>query len=162
MGDPPVGLSRERIRHNRQPESTSCFHHQHANTFPYIYDLRAPELTQSILGDWVLSETFDMHQEQIHGCAVHPALPYVATASWDVTCKIYDTQRHELISTLEGVHTKGLYAVEFSKADHAIVGTVSSDCTCQIWDVAGRHLVSCGATQMRSTACASTLWISPW
>ena len=117
----------------------------HDFDFPYTYDTLCPsDLAQSMLGEWVLGESFDMHSEQIHGCAVHPTLPLVATASWDVTCNIYDIKEHRLVSKLEGAHSKGLYAVEFSEADHNVVGTVSSDCTCQIWDVeSGRHLVSC-------------------
>ena len=113
---------------------------------PYIYDIDCPpELSQSMLGiTWEQKSVHHAHKEQIHGCAIHPTLPYVATASWDVTCKIFDVKKNQLITTLEGQHEKGLYAVEFSPLDANIIGTVSSDTTCQIWEVnTGRHLVSC-------------------
>ena len=118
----------------------------HSSGLPYIYDVDCPpELSRSMLGiTWEQKSVHYAHKEQIHGCAIHPTLPYVATASWDITCKIFDIKKNQLITTLEGQHEKGLYAVEFSPLDANIIGTVSSDTTCQIWEVnTGRHLVSC-------------------
>ncbi len=118
------------------------------SALPYLYDhAGCPEdVAGNLLGRWELEECFDRnHAEQIHGIAVHPTIPnYVATASWDVTCVVYDLETRDVVSTLEGKHEKGLYAVEFCPTNPNVIGTVSSDRTCQVWEVTtGRHLVSC-------------------
>ena len=142
---PPHGSSKLND-HPSSSATSSTYANSTPPTSPYIYDTSCPdELSQSMLGGpWELKEIYEIHSEQIHGCAIHPTLPYVATASWDITCKIYDIEKKKIVTTLEGQHAKGLYAVEFSKTDENIVGTVSSDTTCQIWDVhTGDHLVAC-------------------
>ncbi len=57
----------------------------------------------------------------------------VATASRDKTCKIWDTESLQLITTFKG-HKKGVWDAKFSSWDQLVV-TASADTTIKIWSL---------------------------
>ncbi|GMM41843.1 Utp13 protein [Hanseniaspora uvarum] len=71
------------------------------------------------------------HDKDINSIDVSPNDAYLATASYDKTCKIWNIPDLEQITTLQG-HKRGLWDVKFCQYDKLLV-TSSGDKTCKIW-----------------------------
>ena len=79
------------------------------------------------------------HTERIYGVEFSPDGRLIATASWDGTVKLWDTESGRERRTLAG-HGWGVYHAAFSP-DGKLVATASRDWTAKVWDAAtGREL----------------------
>ncbi|KAI5159861.1 coatomer subunit beta' [Nematocida ausubeli] len=75
------------------------------------------------------------HTDFIRYIAVHPVLPYLATASDDTTIKIWDySQDIILIKTLSG-HTHFVMGLDFSSKDNKILYSCSLDHAIIAWNI---------------------------
>ncbi|KFG27468.1 uncharacterized protein NESG_00547 [Nematocida ausubeli] len=75
------------------------------------------------------------HTDFIRYIAVHPVLPYLATASDDTTIKIWDySQDITLIKTLSG-HTHFVMGLDFSSKDNKILYSCSLDHAIIAWNI---------------------------
>ncbi|KAI5181673.1 coatomer subunit beta' [Nematocida sp. AWRm80] len=75
------------------------------------------------------------HKDFIRSIAVHPTLPYIATASDDMTVKVWDYSKDlSLIRTLEG-HTHFVMGVCFSPKDSKTLVSCSLDHDICIWNI---------------------------
>lgn len=73
------------------------------------------------------------HDKMIHAIDISPNNDFLATASHDKTCKIWDLQGGETLHVLRG-HKRAVYDVSFCKYDRLIV-TGSGDQTCRVWNL---------------------------
>ncbi len=73
------------------------------------------------------------HSMDINGLAYSNDGKYIASASWDMTVKLWDAKLLKEIRTLKG-HTSWVYSVMFSPDDNQLLST-SKDGTIIIWDI---------------------------
>lgn len=71
------------------------------------------------------------HDKDINSIDVSPNDSYLATASYDKTCKIWNISDFSQVATLSG-HKRGLWDVKFCQFDKMLV-TSSGDKTCKVW-----------------------------
>lgn len=83
------------------------------------------------------------HTDSVDTVAWSPDGNWVATASDDHTCAVWDTATGQRLKVLEG-HTNIVYSIAWSP-DGSRVATAASDKTCAIWDAAmGERLMVFG------------------
>jgi hypothetical protein len=81
------------------------------------------------------------HTNSVKACAISPDSSFIASASWDGTCKIWDTETGRERATLSG-HTGWVWACAISP-DSSFIVSANNDGTCKIWDAeTGRELAS--------------------
>ncbi|KAL1663069.1 hypothetical protein GGF50DRAFT_116422 [Schizophyllum commune] len=85
--------------------------------------------TQQQLGDCLLG-----HEGHVCSVAISRDDKYVASGSHDRTIRVWDTDKRQLLSTLQG-HAGWVYAIAFSP-DSTRIASVGRDDTVRIWDVA--------------------------
>ncbi|KAJ2789144.1 Lissencephaly-1, partial [Coemansia helicoidea] len=77
------------------------------------------------------------HRLPITGVRFHPQYTVLATASEDMTVKIWDSESGDFERTLKG-HTKSVQGMAFD-AKGAVLVTCSADLTLRVWDVADEY-----------------------
>ncbi|KAJ2376762.1 hypothetical protein IW150_001785 [Coemansia sp. RSA 2607] len=77
------------------------------------------------------------HRSPITSVRFHPQYPVLATASEDMTVKIWDAESAEFERTLKG-HTKAVQDLVFDPKG-AVLVTCSADLTLRVWDVADEY-----------------------
>jgi len=87
-----------------------------------------------------LQKTLSVHKHAVSKMALHPSKDIVATASDDMTWKLWNLPSGELIMSGEG-HKDWISAVSFSPAGSHLA-TASGDCTVKIWDFARSQCVA--------------------
>jgi WD40 repeat protein len=81
-----------------------------------------------------LARTLTGHQAVLRGTAFSPDGALLATASYDLTARLWDLATGRAARTLTG-HEAGVYKVAFSP-DGALLATASYDRTARLWDPA--------------------------
>lgn len=76
---------------------------------------------------------FEGHQNRITSLDIHPSGSYLATASFDLTWKLWDIGRGTELLQQEG-HSEGLYCIAFQN-DGSLISTAGSDKTVLVWDL---------------------------
>ncbi|KAJ1900558.1 Lissencephaly-1 [Kickxella alabastrina] len=77
------------------------------------------------------------HQAPVTRVRFHPHYTVVASASEDMTVKIWDTESASFERTLKG-HTKAVQDIAFD-AKGAVLVTCSADLTLRVWDIADEY-----------------------
>ena len=78
---------------------------------------------------------FEAHPDYIRSIAVHPSLPYVLTASDDMTIKLWDfEQGWKCIRTFEG-HAHYVMSVAFNPKDANTFASACLDRTVRVWNL---------------------------
>lgn len=78
-------------------------------------------------------KAFEAHQDYIRSLAVHPTLPYVLSASDDMTIKLWDWDRNwDCLQTFEG-HSHYVMQVEFNPKDPNTFASASLDRSIKVW-----------------------------
>jgi WD40 repeat protein len=109
--------------------------------------------------------TLSGHRLAIQALAVAPQHQHLASGSGDGTVKIWDLNRHSLITTLKG-HTAAVKTVAFSP-DGQSLASAGNDRTIQLWDTQNWTIQSTlpghgwPITQLKFTD-PQTLWSSSW
>ena len=67
-----------------------------------------------------------IHEGPVHGISVSRDGRFVASASWDTTCKVYDLELKRECASLQ--HEHGLYAVRYSPSVDNVVACAVDDC----------------------------------
>jgi WD40 repeat protein len=95
---------------------------------PYLTSSFDPFPTKNLQ----MSKNFEGHMMAISTMAIHPRKPFLATASDDLTWKIWSIPNGELIMSGEG-HKDWVSGIDFHpKGSH--LATCSGDSTIKIWD----------------------------
>ncbi|OCH86891.1 dynein regulator [Obba rivulosa] len=97
----------------------------------------SPAKRAAMQTDWVprapAAYVLTGHRGQVHKVAFHPTFNLIATASQDMTVKVWDWETGEFERTLKG-HTRDVNDLDFDSKGNLLV-TCSNDMLIKIWDV---------------------------
>lgn len=80
------------------------------------------------------------HKQPLTNCGFSKYGDYFATSSYDRTCKIWDSNSGNLVTTLSG-HRNAVFCLNFSHfTDQTIISTGSFDHTVRLWGLNGKML----------------------
>ncbi|KAI9208937.1 WD40-repeat-containing domain protein [Polychytrium aggregatum] len=100
----------------------------------YYQPERRPRVLLGADRSWgSLLTTFEGHTRQIYGVAISTDNRLIATASWDLSIRLWLTETGECVKTLEG-HSGFIYCVAFS-SDTETLYSCAEDMTIMIWSV---------------------------
>ncbi|KAJ1918781.1 Lissencephaly-1 [Mycoemilia scoparia] len=97
--------------------------------------------------------TLGQHRSAITHVRFHPEYSVIATASDDMTIKIWDPETGEFERTLKG-HTKTVHDIAFSPNGKILV-SCSADLTLRLWDIENEY--QCSKTMYGHDHCVSSL-----
>ena len=139
IGDVERGLHGDLVGYQhvgRDPNTSTenCGHDSTVKFSPDICGLLQLQMITVNFQVWQVerTEVFE-HIDYVLSCAFSPNGSYLASASRDKTCKVWDLTTLELKLTLTG-HTGFVWSCVFSDDESSIL-TASSDKSCKLWDI---------------------------